>query len=406
MTGQTDQIRARKPGVTINLVILTASIVVCLVVLEIALRGYQLVTGAADATAATETARPADNDPAAAAESNAAAPEPLHVLVDTPVLYGLNPGHPEINAQGLRDDAVAIPKPAGTTRILMLGDSVAYGAAVDRDRTFPNVVERALRNDRANIEVINSGVSGYTTYNELQYYLIDGRRFGSDIVFVAFCMNDVVNPRLHWGYTQNAIAHIPDEAIPNAAYDRDHILPFMQRVEAQRRRQDGFWTTLLSHSELYRTLRWKGRALVDRLREAWRDAQTPTLITGEDSISIEVLLDEASPEWRWLTGMLTRLKDAVTADGATFGIVILPLAYQLDDGYPYFPQENLLRYCEQQGIPCLDLLPAFADHAPEDIFIMNRRGFRDVWHLTEFGHEKAAAAIAAFVRERRLLTAE
>lgn len=52
---------------------------------------------------------------------------PLHVVVDSPELYGLNPAHPEISTQGLRDDEVAIPKPPGLWRILILGDSITYG---------------------------------------------------------------------------------------------------------------------------------------------------------------------------------------------------------------------------------------------------------------------------------------
>src|SRR5437867_8110011 len=63
---------------------------------------------------------------------------PLYVVIDSPILYGLNPEHPEINSQGLRDDEVSIPKPRGRLRILVLGDSVAYGMAVSRNKTFPN----------------------------------------------------------------------------------------------------------------------------------------------------------------------------------------------------------------------------------------------------------------------------
>ncbi len=79
--------------------------------------------------------------------------EPLHTLVDSPLLYALNPEHPEINSQGLRDDNVTIPKPDGTFRILVLGDSVAYGDSVSRNDTFANRLEGLLRESIGSAEV-------------------------------------------------------------------------------------------------------------------------------------------------------------------------------------------------------------------------------------------------------------
>ena len=94
---------ARKTFVSLAVTLLT------LFLLEVGIRGYDL--------ARSYYAHPDTHQPA---------PVPLHVVNDTPVLYGLNPGHPDINSQGLRDDEVAIPKPEGVGRILVLGDSVAY----------------------------------------------------------------------------------------------------------------------------------------------------------------------------------------------------------------------------------------------------------------------------------------
>ena len=62
---------------------------------------------------------------------------PLHVPVDLPYLYGLNPKHPEISPQALRDDEISTSKPDGALRVLVLGDSVAYGAEHHAIRRFP-----------------------------------------------------------------------------------------------------------------------------------------------------------------------------------------------------------------------------------------------------------------------------
>lgn len=74
-------------------------------------------------------------------------PVPLHIVTDSPILYGLNPEHPDISSQGTRDDEVTIPKPPSALRILILGDSVAYGSVVPRSNTFPNRLEGQLRKE-------------------------------------------------------------------------------------------------------------------------------------------------------------------------------------------------------------------------------------------------------------------
>jgi hypothetical protein len=42
--------------------------------------------------------------------------------------------------------------------------------------------------------------------------------------------------------------------------------------------------------------------------------------------------------------MYDQLHDAVVADGAELVIVIFPLSYQLDPGYPHLPQTKLAAY--------------------------------------------------------------
>ncbi|MDQ3803758.1 MAG: GDSL-type esterase/lipase family protein [Acidobacteriota bacterium] len=365
-----------------------AAVLLLLLFLEVAIRGY----GAARALFAGEVAPPGP-------------PVPLHVLTREPFLYGLNPEHPGISPQGTRDDAVAVPKPPGTFRVLVLGDSLAYGASLAPEKTFPNRLESLLR-ERAGppAEVVNAAVSGYGPYNELHYYLTRGREFGADVVVVAFCMNDVVNPRLHWGDAPGV--EIPDEAVPNLDYDRRHVLPKIRQMNegAGRAAGDG-GPPLLKHSRLYAALEPALKRLFARPRDFGEGRRVPTYITGEDTISIEVLLDESSPEWLWLTSLYTRLRDAVRADGATLVVALFPLAYQLDEGYPFLPQRRLAAFCERNSIISLDLLPAFRRRAKGDIFLLDNSGYHDVWHLTEEGHRASAEALLRLMQEKGLLPA-
>ncbi|MHC4596399.1 MAG: SGNH/GDSL hydrolase family protein [Planctomycetota bacterium] len=304
---------------------------------------------------------------------------------------------------------MSIPKPEGTLRILILGDSIAYGVAVSKNKTFSNRLEGLLRKQFRTAQVINAGVSGYTAYNELQYYLTKGREFEPDIVIVAFCMNDVVNPRLHWGYTKEKIVNIPDQAIPNHAYDQNHVSLRMQKLKLKKKRNfKERKKSLLEYSELYNALEWRVTRLFQKETTDFPNVrpEIPTYITGEDTLSIEVLLDESSPEWRWLTSIYSQLHNAVRADQATLTIALFPLAYQLDEDYPFLPQNTITEYCKHNSILCIDLLPSFRQHPKEDIFFLSNSQVYDIWHLTEYGHELCAEEILRFLQERKLLLRE
>ncbi len=314
-------------------------------------------------------------------------------------LFELNPDHPAISEQKTRDRVYAIPKPPGVFRILVLGDSVALGQQVRRSETFPERLELALDSPERRVEVVNAGVNGYTPYNELHYFLEVGHAFEPDLVLAAFCMNDVVDPLLHWN-RRRRLLEIPAEAIPNPAYHEAVAEPrFRRRMWAAR---------AAAHSALLGRL---AAALVPSVAEDWRercyrtrDGRFPNCLTLEDELGIEVLEDERSPEWRWLRELYDRLHAAVREASAPLAVIVFPLAYQMDPADPHRPQAAWESYCRARGLACLDLLPALrvgasragppADPAWDDALWI------DVWHLSPAGHAIAAEAIRAFlVRE-------
>ena len=66
------------------------------------------------------------------------------------------------NRFGLRGPEPIVPKPAGTTRLLMLGDSFTAGFAVRDGERFCDLIEQGLKARGFSIEVVNGGVSGYS----------------------------------------------------------------------------------------------------------------------------------------------------------------------------------------------------------------------------------------------------
>ena len=104
-----------------------------------------------------------------------------------------------INALGFRDDRdYAIEKPAGTFRILVLGDSVTFGHGTRSDTTYPYLLEQRLREWKPdmNWQVWNLGVPGYATSQELAYLERVGGRYDPDLVIVGFYQNDLTGNEL------------------------------------------------------------------------------------------------------------------------------------------------------------------------------------------------------------------
>jgi lysophospholipase L1-like esterase len=75
----------------------------------------------------------------------------------------------EINALGFRDEAPPpVDRAAGELRLLVLGDSYVFGSGVAVQDSFPNILERRLREEfsQVAINVIPAGVIGYSTVQQ------------------------------------------------------------------------------------------------------------------------------------------------------------------------------------------------------------------------------------------------
>jgi hypothetical protein len=91
-----------------------------------------------------------------------------------------------INENGLRDRPHAYERQKGTERILVLGDSFAWGYGVEESERFSQLLEKSLE-----VEVINAGVSGYSTDQELLWYRDEGIKYETDLVVLVLTGNDV-----------------------------------------------------------------------------------------------------------------------------------------------------------------------------------------------------------------------
>lgn len=99
-----------------------------------------------------------------------------------------------INRQGFRRDAdVHLEKPSGVYRVLVLGDSHTLGYEVAQEQTYARVLERYLSTRGKRAEVINAGVAGSGTAEELVFLREEGLRYSPDAVVLGFYANDYLD---------------------------------------------------------------------------------------------------------------------------------------------------------------------------------------------------------------------
>ena len=292
----------------------------------------------------------------------------LHELrPDRPWLYGLRPGAAMteggvqyvVNRDGFRDYDYTRPKPPGTFRVVVLGDSIVFGWGVALDDTFAKLLEarlRALAPGRP-IDVLSLGVSGYNPYTEAALLRDVGITYEPDLVVVAFCINDLNDPTLHFdASTAAALRDIPPDAFP----------------DPNRRAAPPGWCSRL-----------RVCALV-----------TDTLTTTNRAATLRAVEPHDDPPPRdlaWLRARYAEMASAAAAAGARVAIVVFPYAWQVERDRPGRIQEHLAALAHAAGWPLVDLLPAFraayADHA-EPLFL-------DIYHPTAAGHRVAAASMLA-----------
>ena len=100
------------------------------------------------------------------------------------------------SADGLRAEAsVRRPKPPGVFRVLLLGDSQAFGWGLDEADTLGARLSGELRGPGApEVEVVNAGVPGYNTAQEAAWLRARGLAYQPDCVMVLYIGNDLGLP--------------------------------------------------------------------------------------------------------------------------------------------------------------------------------------------------------------------
>ncbi|MFL6194524.1 MAG: SGNH/GDSL hydrolase family protein [Thermoanaerobaculia bacterium] len=260
------------------------------------------------------------------------------------------------NRQGYRDDEPAAG--AGVRRIVLLGDSVAFGLGVDQDRIFASLLERRLGPPW---EVDNLAVFAYHSGNELEALETDGVKLRPELVVVQFYMNDF--------------------SIPTASGGPEPPPGLGQRLTAVKNR-------LLYSSALYRRLHQAAAGLAYLAAHDARRRWFPETLNKAEPVSKLALL-EATPDDERVAAfrVLRQIRDVARAHGARTLILLMPDEVQLFTPRYDGINRRFAAFCAKEGIDLLDPLPALRASPERADFYL------DGVHLTERGHQEVAGLL-------------
>src|SRR5678815_922322 len=321
---------------------------------------------------------------------------PLQQVPDPEVLYRLIPGATghfngteiQVNSMGLRDREYSMPAPKGTTRVLMLGDSMVFGIGLRPEQTLPGQLARML----APAEVINGGIFGYNLTQEITLLRDIGLRYKPDIVISCFVHNDIENWGLGDGGAVPEIKSSRFDPPPADAWSSrlaDLLLPDTfdaDRLNVLPRAQErpGLRQSLATFSRFYLFVYLRLRT------HSWN------LTSGErrDPAIESPACQTERVIWEPLRQNYRIMKTMVERKGARLVVVIQGgLLWQ---GRPLV---HLRRLLAEEGIPCLDLTPVWRDAA----FYAKEYSLGWDPHPNARANAVAAGLVAAYLQRAGLL---
>jgi len=326
----------------------------------------------------------------------------------------------KINSDGLRDREHRVAKNKNTFRIAVLGDSYAEAFQVSRADTFWQVMETELGHCAGlkgkTVEVINFGVAGYGTAQELLTFRNQARKYDPDLVLLAVVTgNDIRN---------NSKILEPDKARPFFVYENGKLildlsfqdLPQYKSGRSFLKRMMRQASTHLRVVQLLYEVKQRGvtgfLSGEKKVKPAANRVQKHNV--PERGLDVAVYHEPVMPEWqaawRITEELIVMLNNEVEASGASFLVVTLSNGIQVHPdpvvrqrfmdaqniSSLFYPDERIREICRLADIPVLTLAKPFRGYAEQHNECLH--GFENATpcggHWNEKGHFLAGRLIA------------
>ncbi len=321
---------------------------------------------------------------------------PLRQVRDPDILYRLVPLSRgwyngtlvDVNSLGLRDREYAAAPPAGSSRILVLGDSMVFGIGLAPEQTLPGRLASLLRP----AEAINAGIFGYNLKQEISLLQDVGPAYRPDIVVACFVHNDIENWGLGEGGAVPEIKSSSFEPPPPEAWSTrlaDLMLPDpfdSDRLNLLPRGGEGrgLRDRLASWSRLYLFTYLRLRT------HSWSlsGGENRSSLLGSPACQTEEVI------WKPLRQDYRRLKQTAARTRASLVVVIL--GGWMWEGSPLLRLKGIL---DEESIPVIDLTPVWLDRE------FYARHYSLGWdpHPNARANNVAAEMLAAFLKREGLL---
>lgn len=266
----------------------------------------------------------------------------------------------KLNSFGLRDQDHAGVKTENSCRVLILGDSFAFGSGVRDHEVFTELLENRFISEYSgsgkNIEFMNGGIVGSMTYHWLDLLLRIKDSFNPDVVLIVFFLRDGSNIN-----SQEAIF----EPIRN----------FLKPKEKK--------SWLYTHSYLVRIFE-------DSMNRLALSTKYTRMLNDSYFGNMEQIR-----EWEKAKENILKIKAISNQIHAKVGLVVFPVLIDFNRNYPFKRICNLImKFGIENNIPSHNLLPAFMGEYAPNLWVS---GFDQ--HPNVRAHKIAADSIFPFLKE-------
>ncbi len=254
-----------------------------------------------------------------------------------------------INAKGLRGPDFPEKKPHGEIRLLTIGDSVTFGHLVSEEETYPHYLQKYLEGSVADksLRVINCGVNGYSTREELLFLRKKGIIYEPDIVLFGFVLNDASI----YARQYNLLKFIEKLSHNRHPGRMKRMVRFLCRLHFIRAITKIFEEVIIQKDS------------IEEMREKRNQLNREIMyLDSEEAVrGLETAINEL--------GQVSRLLDDHSIEMV---FIVFPTKYQLEETIiPDKPQRVLEGYCHKNNIRYLDLMPNFLDRDWNNLYIDN-----------------------------------
>ncbi|MCU0642917.1 MAG: SGNH/GDSL hydrolase family protein [bacterium] len=252
--------------------------------------------------------------------------------------------------------------------ILNLGDSIAFGANIkDINHVYGKILQMMLQQKfpDENYIVYNAGVGGYNIWQERAMLQELTGKIKYDMVLLGLCLNDS-SPKMY-------VSDDVKGAVVNVTGELESAKEIFSRK-------------FFNRSKLYVMFKEALKSMQRRYPKLFPSSMLwhNVLVNGEG--------------WHSLKNTLLDMHESLSEKGIPFVIVIFPYAHQLQlDATDNIVQNDLLNFCQDHDVPCLDLFSFYKDNSQS--IHWDQEGI----HPDESGHRVAGESIFNYLIEQKLI---